>query len=73
MIEPCRRLYMLLLSDGVSEHFNNQKRFHTFTFRSPGYRGERKGGGGSVSTSGTVAKRLLMLFFSVFCLIGTIL
>lgn len=46
MIESCRRLYMLLLSDGVSEHFNNQKRFHMFTFRSPGYRGERKGGGG---------------------------
>lgn len=59
MIEPRRHIYMLLLSDGVSEHFNNQKWFHMFTFSHV----SNTVGEGSVGTSGPWS---VMLLFSVF-------
>lgn len=66
MIEPCRRVYiyinnhmLLLLIDGVSEHFNNQKQFHVFTCSSHPW---HVGGGGGVGG----VKRPVTLLFSVF-------
>lgn len=62
MIEPCHHvciyinnhMLLLLLIDGVSEHFNNQKQFHVFTCSSHHWHGGRG------------VKRPVTLLFSVF-------
>lgn len=70
MIELSRRLYMLLLGDGVSEHFNNQKTVsHLHLFAHP-VNTVREGICGYVRT---VAKRLTDALLFCLCLIRTIL